>query len=161
MVAKIWLHCWGCPGLFAAKKRKQPDMANADNLQTITSISFLPKKVVSKVLARVTVSSSIDLFRAKVWYNQLLMIQTWATLIFFTCDFLFSFMDHNSYVVVVRCFPKFRKKSIFTSVCPSTKFEIIPWRKNHKVSMFLNKCRRSKNSEALYRKGVVIIMVFC
>ncbi|XP_027171590.1 uncharacterized protein LOC113771175 [Coffea eugenioides] len=41
-------------------------MANADNLQTITSISFLPKKVVSKVLARVTVSSSIDLFRAKI-----------------------------------------------------------------------------------------------
>ncbi|XP_027099035.1 putative F-box protein At1g67623 [Coffea arabica] len=35
------------------------------------------------------------------------------------------------------------------------KFEIVPWQKNHKVSRFLEKCRESKNPEALYRKGVV------
>ncbi|XP_027171588.1 putative F-box protein At1g67623 [Coffea eugenioides] len=35
------------------------------------------------------------------------------------------------------------------------KFEIVPWQKNDKVSRFLKKCRKSKNPEALYRKGVV------
>ncbi|XP_027083569.1 putative F-box protein At1g67623 [Coffea arabica] len=40
------------------------------------------------------------------------------------------------------------------------KFEIVPWHKNHRVSKFLKKCRQSKNPEALYRKGVVGIMVF-
>ena len=37
------------------------------------------------------------------------------------------------------------------------KFDIVPWTTNPKVSMFVKKCRRCKNPEALYRKGVVSI----
>ncbi|XP_027109155.1 putative F-box protein At1g67623 [Coffea arabica] len=97
-------------------------MANAGNLQTITSISSLPKELVSEVLARVAVSSSTDLFRAKL------------------CCKVFCEVSEENYI--------YQRVSL-------DKFEISPWRKNHKVSMFLDKCRRSKNPEALYRKRVV------
>ncbi|XP_027085061.1 putative F-box protein At1g67623 [Coffea arabica] len=97
-------------------------MANAENLQTMTSISSLPRELVSEVLALVAASSSTDLFRAKL------------------CCKVLSEVSEENYI--------YQRVSL-------NKFAIVPWRKNHKVSMFLKKCRRSKNPEALYRKGVV------
>ncbi|CDP16240.1 unnamed protein product [Coffea canephora] len=100
-------------------------MANEQKGSSGTSILSLPTEVLSEVLARVASSSSTDLFRAKLWFVLLLMIQTG------------------------------RGEFLFHSRVSLTKFEIVPWQKNHKVSSFLKKCRESKNPEALYRKGVV------
>ena len=51
-------------------------MANAQKGSSGTSILSLPTEVLSEVLARVASSSSADLFRAKLWFVLLWMIQT-------------------------------------------------------------------------------------
>nr|XP_027120625.1 putative F-box protein At1g67623 [Coffea arabica] len=106
----------------SGSKRRQPHMANAQNLQTTTSFSSLPRELVSEVLARVAASSSTDLSRAKL------------------CCKRFADVAEDNRV--------YQRVSV-------AKFDIVPWRKNPKVSMFVKKCRRCKNPEALYRKGVV------
>ena len=109
------------------------------------------------MLARVASSSSTDLFRAKLWFVLLLMIQIGRGVFLF--DMCFSFAFNGSFLLFCSCklfYEVSDADNIYQQVSLD-KFEIVPWQKNDKVSRFLKKCRESKNPEALYRKGVVSI----
>ena len=132
-------------------------MANEQKGSSGTSILSLPTEVLSEVLARVASSSSTDLFRAKLWFVLLLMIQIGRGVFLF--DMCFSFEFNGSFLLFCSCklfYEVSDADNIYHRVSLD-KFEIVPWSKNDQVSRFLKKCRESKNPEALYRKGVVSI----
>ena len=104
-------------------------MANEQKRNSTTSILSLPTEVLSEVLARVASSSSTDLFRAKLWFVLLLMIQTGRGLFLF--DMCFSFEFNGSFLLFCSCklfYEVSDANNIYHQVSLD-KFEIVPWQK--------------------------------
>lgn len=115
----------------------------------------LPPELVTEVLARVASSSATDLFTAKLRHVQIENFQFKNLAIFFLS---FFFVMLNIYIFIVfscKVFSQIAEESYVYKRVSLDKFPVVAWHHRRQIAAFFNKCKCSKNPEALYRQGVV------